>query len=89
MAILLSSKTQNSSPHGTGINTVSKIMFTLLAALAPGGTCLVYYFSWGYGINLVLAVVTALVVEALVLKVRRRPILFFLKDGSAIVTAAL
>jgi len=78
-----------SSPHTVGQNSVSKVMFTVLAALVPGIVCLVYLFSWGYLVNIVLATITALLFEAVVLAIRKRPILFFLKDGSAIVTAVL
>lgn len=78
-----------SSPHTVGANSVSKLMLTLCAALIPGLIALVAYFGWGYAINVVLAVLTAILVEALILKIRNRPVLFFLKDGSALVTALL
>ncbi|EAR08572.1 electron transport complex subunit RsxD [Reinekea blandensis] len=78
-----------SSPHTTGSNTVSRLMLTLCAALIPGLLALIVFFSWGYLINAILATVTALAVEALILKIRKRPVLFFLKDGSALVTALL
>jgi electron transport complex protein RnfD len=78
-----------SSPHTVGQNSVSKMMLTLLAALIPGFAALTYYFSWGYLINLLLASATVLVVEAALLALRKRPIGFFLRDGSALVTAAL
>jgi electron transport complex protein RnfD len=64
-------------------------MFTLIAALLPGLMSLIWYFSWGYLINALIACVTAVGVEALILKVRKRPVSFFLKDGSALVTALL
>lgn len=78
-----------SSPHTIGQNSVSKVMMTVFAALIPGILCLIYYFSVGYAINLVLLLSTTLAVEAFVLWLRKRPVLFFLKDGSVIVTAAL
>lgn len=78
-----------SSPHAVGSNSVPKLMLTLCATLVPGYVALVIYFGWGYVINAVLAVSTALLVEALILKVRKRPVAFFLKDSSAIVTALL
>lgn len=78
-----------SSPHAIGQNSVSKMMVTLLLALIPGFVCLVIFFSWAYLINLVIGCATALTVEAIVLKMRQRPVLFFLKDSSALVTAAL
>lgn len=78
-----------SSPHTAGKNTVSRLMLTLCAALIPGLIALTVLFSWGYLINVVLALVTALGVEALILTLRKRPVGFFLKDGSAAVTALL
>jgi electron transport complex protein RnfD len=64
-------------------------MLTLLAAMIPGIVCLVWFFGWGYAINLIIAATTAVIVEALILRIRKRPVSFFLKDGSALVTAAL
>lgn len=78
-----------SSPHTNARISVGQLMFTLIAALIPGFLALVYFFSAGYFINLVLLAVTVVAVEAVILWVRKRPILFFLKDGSALVTAAL
>lgn len=78
-----------SSPHNIGSQSVSKVMFTVALALVPGIATLIYFFGWGYLINLSLAIVTALLAEAVLLKMRGRPVGFFLKDGSAVVTAAL
>ncbi|MBU2862979.1 RnfABCDGE type electron transport complex subunit D [Reinekea forsetii] len=78
-----------SSPHTVGQNSVSKVMLSVFIAIIPGLACLVYYFSAGYAINLLLLLITSLSVEAVILTLRKRPVLFFLKDGSIIVTAAL
>lgn len=43
------------SPHITGSTSVSKLMVTLMLAMIPGFACLVYFFSWGYLVNLLLA----------------------------------
>lgn len=64
-------------------------MLTLIVTMVPGIACLIYFFSWGYLVNIVLASITAILVEALILKLRNRPIMFFLKDSSALVTAVL
>ncbi|MDX1475645.1 MAG: electron transport complex subunit RsxD [Reinekea sp.] len=77
------------SPHTVGQNSVSKVMFTLVAALVPGYACLIYFFGWGYLINAFIAVTVAVALEALILMLRKRPVGFFLKDGSIIVTALL
>lgn len=77
------------SPHLTNTNSVSRIMLTLLAALVPGIVCLILFFGWGYFINLLIASATAIATEAAILAIRKRPVWFFIKDGSALVTAAL
>ncbi|MEJ2042505.1 MAG: electron transport complex subunit RsxD [Reinekea sp.] len=78
-----------SSPHLTGKQSVSRVMFTVSAALIPGMICQWYFFGWGSLINVTLAVTSALILEAGLLKARARPVGFFLKDGSIIVTALL
>lgn len=78
-----------SSPFLSGINRVTLVMAQLLLALIPAIIALVYFFGSGVLINIVLAVTVALVAEALMLKLRDRPIKPFLTDGSAIVTAVL
>ena len=77
------------SPHVAGKQSVSRVMFTVAAALIPGMICQWYFFGWGSLINAALAVTTALILEAALLKARARPLGFFLKDGSVVVTALL
>ena len=77
------------SPHVTGTQSVSRVMFTVVAALVPGILCQLYFFGWGSIINCLLAVTTALMLEAGILALRKRSIGFFLKDGSIVVTALL
>ncbi len=78
-----------SSPHTTGSQSVQKIMLTVWLATLPGFIALIVFFGWGYLINAVLAVGTALATEALMLRLRKRPIGLFLFDGSAMLTAWL
>ncbi|WP_028672673.1 RnfABCDGE type electron transport complex subunit D [Saccharospirillum impatiens] len=77
------------SPHVTGRLSVSWVMGWVLLTLVPGWIVLIVSFSVGYAINMVLALLTALLAEALLLAWRGRPVVFFLKDLSALVTAAL
>lgn len=77
------------APHTQGPVSVSRVMGLVLLALVPGWVVLIGSFGWGYLINVVLAAATALVTEAALLKARGRPVLFFIKDLSALVTAAL
>ena len=76
-------------PYITGNTTVSVIMFKVLLALVPGIVAYAWLFGSGILITLALASVTALMSEALMLKLRRRPIMPFLSDNSALVTAWL
>jgi len=78
-----------SSPHFHSQNNVTSIMLTVLYALIPGITVYVLFFGFGILINILIAVVTALSCEAIMLKIRNRPLLPFLTDGSAVVTAVL
>lgn len=79
----------NRSPYITNAPSVSSIMLKVLLALLPG----IFVYAWLYGggilITLALATVTALATEALMLKLRRRPVQPFLSDYSAVITAWL
>lgn len=77
------------SPHVKAPDTVTKVMVRLLAALIPGLIAYVWFFGWGIVINITIAVCTALAAETAMLKLRDRPVLPFLTDGSAVVTAVL
>ena len=78
-----------SSPFLAGTNRVTLQMLQLLAALIPAVIAIVYFFGPSVIINITLAVVVALLAEALMLWLRQRPLKPFLTDGSAIVTAVL
>ena len=78
-----------SSPHTHGPASLTTVMMRVVYALIPAIAVYAWLFGWGVIINLLLATVTALVSEAVMLKLRNRPIAPFLKDGSALVTALL
>ncbi len=78
-----------SSPHTFRPNSVQRIMLEVLLALVPGIIAMVWYFGWGTLINIVIAIAAALISEALVMKLRGRPVLPVLSDLSAVVTAVL
>lgn len=78
-----------SSPHAHATNSTQKVMLTVAAATTPGFAALVYFFGVGVIINLALAIIFSLALEALVLYLRKRPIKFYLSDCSALVTAIL
>jgi len=78
-----------SSPHGPRANRVDQVMLQVLLALIPGVLVITWFFGWGLLINCVLAILFATAAEALVLRLRRRPVLPTLGDYSAVVTAVL
>lgn len=78
-----------SSPHAMGSNRTRSIMLQVLAATLPGIILLSWFFGWGTLINILLAGSFALAIEASILRLRQRPVLFYLNDGSALVTAWL
>ncbi len=79
----------HTSPHTGRPNRVDKVMLQVVLALIPGTAALIFYFGWGVLINLLLAAGSALAFEALVMKLRKRPLLPPLLDLSALVTALL
>lgn len=79
----------NRSPYLTDAPSVTSIMLRVLLALVPGIAAYVWVFGGGILLTLALASVTALGVEALMLKLRKRPVRMFVTDGSALVTAWL
>ena len=70
-------------------NSVTRVMLNVLYALIPGIIAYVHFFGWGVILNIFVAIITALVVEAFMLYLRKRPIKPFITDGSAVVTAVL
>lgn len=79
----------SSSPHLPVSNQVSLMMRDVMLALIPGILCMLWFFGWGVLFNLLLASSTALVAEAAVLKLRNKPVVATLYDGSALVTGLL
>ena len=79
----------SSSPHLSGPQSITRVMGLVLLALIPGTLALLWYFGWGVLINLTIAIATALLAEAAVLRLRRRAVGATLTDLSAVVTAWL
>jgi electron transport complex protein RnfD len=78
-----------SSPHLPVAGSVSAMMLRVLLALVPGIICAFWIFGWGILFNILLASITALIAEAAILKLRKRPAFTTLLDGSALITAVL
>ncbi|MFI8223239.1 RnfABCDGE type electron transport complex subunit D [Pseudomonas sp. NPDC085632] len=77
------------SPLETPDNRLQQAMKLVLLATLPGLLALFWFYGWGVLINLLLAIVAALTVEASVARLRRQPIQPALSDGSALVSATL
>jgi len=80
---------RSSSPHAHGPRSTQWVMQQVLVATVPGLIVLTSFFGIGSILNIIIASVTALACEAAVLKLRNRPIGFYLRDYSALVTAVL
>lgn len=77
------------SPHAQGANRTSRLMLLVVYATFPGIATLTYFFGVGVIINVLLAGISCMLLEAMVMKLRQRPILFYLRDFSALVTGVL
>ena len=77
------------SPYISKPDSVSAIMLKVLLALIPGIAMYVWYFGPAILVSITLASLTALATEAIMLKLRKRPITPFLKDNSALLTGWL
>ena len=79
----------NNSPYFLKPASVQSVMLRVLVALLPGIAAYVWFFGAAILVQIALASVAALAAEALMLKLRGKPLLMFLGDGSALVTAWL
>lgn len=77
------------TPHRPSPRGVEWVMSRVLLALIPAIGCHLWLFGWGLLIQLFLALLFALGLEAIALKLRAQPVGLFLKDYSAAVTAVL
>ncbi len=78
-----------SSPHVHGPNALNKVMLRVVYAMLPAFAAYIWLFGWGVVLNLLLASAACLGGEALFLKMRGRPALPSLYDGSALVTGLI
>lgn len=77
------------APHLPAANSVRRMMAAVLVALLPGIALQVVWFGPGLLLQLALATVFAVLVEAAALRLRRQPVRVALEDLSAVVTAVL
>ena len=78
-----------SSPFLKPASTVTGVMATVLMALIPAAMCYTWFFGIGFLINLAITSVLGLLIEALVMRARGRPVFFYIGDLSMLVTAVL
>ena len=77
------------APHFPPKLTVTSVMQQVLYALLPGIIAYTWFFGPGILVQILLAVIFAVLFETLMLKVRKQPLKWFLGDWSAVVTAVL
>ena len=80
---------QNNSPYLRQPASVRSVMLRVMLALLPGVAAYVWWFGPAILIQLALVSLAALAGEALMLKLRQKPLWQFLGDGSALLTAWL
>lgn len=78
-----------SSPHLTKPMRTSEIMRWVILLTLPGLAVQTYFFGWGNLHNVLWCGAVALACEAIVMLLRKRPVGFYLKDYSALLTAVL
>ena len=77
------------SPHARGKNRTARVMQLVLLATLPAVLTLTWLYGFGTLINLCWATLAAVGFEAVILRLRRRPLGFYLRDYSAVLTAVL
>jgi len=80
---------KTTSPYLHNNENVSRVMQRVMLALIPGTLIYSYFFGWSIILNISLACLTAWASEALMLSLRQKPVIFYLRDNSALVTAWL
>ncbi|MGR5154771.1 electron transport complex subunit RsxD [Photobacterium swingsii] len=78
-----------SSPHAHSRRSTRDLMRTVILCCAFGVAAQWYFFGWGTLINILLASTVAVSAEAIILKLRQRPVLPYLRDNSALLTGVL
>lgn len=78
-----------SSPHAHSRRSTPELMKWVALCALPGLAAQTFFFGWGTIIQLILAIVIGLGLEALVMLARKRHPMSALRDNSALVTAWL
>ena len=78
-----------SSPYVAPGNSLKRLMIQVIIALLPGTIAYAWHFGPGVIVNIVIAILFALLFEAVILKLRAKPVMPHLTDFSAVVAAWL
>ncbi|KFZ36524.1 electron transporter RnfD [Shewanella mangrovi] len=78
-----------SSPHMSKPLRTSTVMQRVLLCALPGLAVQIAFFGWGTLFQVLLAMLTALISESAIMKLRARPVASALSDNSALLTALL
>lgn len=77
------------SPHAHRGRDTGKVMRLVIFASLPGMLALTWFFGFGVIHNVVLAGSVCVLLEAITMKIRGRPVAFYLRDYTALVTGVL
>jgi len=77
------------SPHAHRPGNTGNVMQMVLMATLPGLAAMTFFFGWGTLIQVIWGLILAIGIEAAIVKLRKRPVSFYLQDYSAAVTAVL
>lgn len=77
------------SPHLSRRGNTGDVMLLVIMATLPGLVMMTWFFGWGNLINVLWASLVAVVCEAFILLMRRRSLVFYLTDYSAVLTGVL
>lgn len=89
MMTALSRSTDSIGASPTATANVARVMRWVIYALLPGSLLYAYFFGWGVVVNILLAMGSAVLFEALMLRLRGAALWPFLGDGSAMLTGLL
>ncbi|WP_067581753.1 electron transport complex subunit RsxD [Endozoicomonas ascidiicola] len=85
----ISQRARDTSPHTLGQNSTQRVMALVIMTTVPALVAQTIFFGWGTLINVIWCSLIAMGCEALVMTLRKRPVSFYLKDCSALVTGLL
>lgn len=85
----MSETTLISGPHAHGASSISRTMMLVIAALLPATLFGIYIYGWPAFNLFTITVGSAILAEALCLKLAGKPVAPYLKDGSAALTGWL